>query len=213
MAIFARLKLVQDTQNRLGQLMALVEKSATFVKLLKEQMDLVRTKESRPREKPKSSAKPKSSGRHAKKRALVVSDSEEERETKRVRGSEKPNETDEKASAGTAEEKREAHAFVQPALVTGATLKDYQLEGVAWMAGLYGNGISGILGAILSMAGLGFTADELHSGRNGSRQGEHSVSCLVDVIALHSVRRTRPVMHPRTHVLTISPNISRPSKR
>ncbi|TFK51367.1 hypothetical protein OE88DRAFT_1630026 [Heliocybe sulcata] len=35
--------------------------------------------------------------------------------------------------------------FTQPALVTGAKLKDYQLEGVAWMAGLFDNGISGIL--------------------------------------------------------------------
>ena len=37
--------------------------------------------------------------------------------------------------------------FTQPMLVTGATLKGYQLEGVAWMVGLYQNGISGILGA------------------------------------------------------------------
>jgi hypothetical protein len=33
----------------------------------------------------------------------------------------------------------------QPALITGATLKTYQLEGLAWMASLYENGISGIL--------------------------------------------------------------------
>ena len=37
--------------------------------------------------------------------------------------------------------------FMQPALITGAKLKEYQLEGVAWMVGLYQNGISGILGA------------------------------------------------------------------
>lgn len=35
--------------------------------------------------------------------------------------------------------------FRQPQLVTGTKLKDYQLEGVAWMAGLHENGISGIL--------------------------------------------------------------------
>ncbi|KAI0072353.1 hypothetical protein K474DRAFT_1667957 [Panus rudis PR-1116 ss-1] len=35
--------------------------------------------------------------------------------------------------------------FTQPALITGAKLKDYQLEGVAWMTGLFQNGISGIL--------------------------------------------------------------------
>ena len=37
-------------------------------------------------------------------------------------------------------------SFEQPSLVTGGTLKDYQLEGVAWMASLWENGISGILG-------------------------------------------------------------------
>lgn len=39
------------------------------------------------------------------------------------------------------------HAFLQPALVTGGKLKDYQLEGVEWMVSLDKNGVSGILGA------------------------------------------------------------------
>lgn len=33
----------------------------------------------------------------------------------------------------------------QPVLVTGATLRDYQLEGVAWLVSLYENGLNGIL--------------------------------------------------------------------
>lgn len=37
-------------------------------------------------------------------------------------------------------------SFIQPALVTGAKLRDYQLEGTAWMVSLWENGISGILG-------------------------------------------------------------------
>lgn len=40
--------------------------------------------------------------------------------------------------------------FKQPSLVTGATLKDYQLEGVEWMVGLDQNGVSGILGEFAS---------------------------------------------------------------
>ncbi len=40
----------------------------------------------------------------------------------------------------------ESQAFQQPVLITGANLKGYQREGVAWMVGLYQNGISGILG-------------------------------------------------------------------
>ena len=36
--------------------------------------------------------------------------------------------------------------FQQPTLITGATLKPYQLEGLQWMVSLDQNGISGILG-------------------------------------------------------------------
>lgn len=35
--------------------------------------------------------------------------------------------------------------FKQPSLITGATLHSYQLEGVAWLASLYENGLNGIL--------------------------------------------------------------------
>jgi ATP-dependent DNA helicase len=51
-----------------------------------------------------------------------------------------------KAETGSATEQNlYAGAFEQPKLVSGTKLKDYQLEGVAWMAGLHENGISGIL--------------------------------------------------------------------
>ncbi len=43
-----------------------------------------------------------------------------------------------------------ATGFTQQVLVTGGKLKEYQLEGVAWMVGLYQNGISGILGEHVS---------------------------------------------------------------
>jgi ATP-dependent DNA helicase len=45
-----------------------------------------------------------------------------------------------------ASDDRGSAKFQQPALVTGARLKDYQLEGVEWMISLDQNGISGILG-------------------------------------------------------------------
>lgn len=37
------------------------------------------------------------------------------------------------------------YSFRQPELVTGATLRDYQLAGVQWMISLYENGLNGIL--------------------------------------------------------------------
>lgn len=40
---------------------------------------------------------------------------------------------------------KKAFSFRQPSLLTGATLHDYQLEGVSWLAALYENGLNGIL--------------------------------------------------------------------
>lgn len=64
------------------------------------------------------------------KRAREDSDGEEE-PSKRVKVDDAPE---------------QPHTFTQPSLITGATLKDYQLEGVEWMIGLDKNGVSGILG-------------------------------------------------------------------
>lgn len=55
---------------------------------------------------------------------------------------------DKASNAGTAQDGTGPRPkFLQPALVTGATLKDYQLEGVEWLVSLDKNGVSGILGA------------------------------------------------------------------
>ena len=120
------------------------------MKLLKVQMDQVKVNYGARRQKPKSEAKakpkPKPRAKNTRKRARVVSDSEDEREAKRTKAGDAPHEEAEKAEEENGEKK---YSFQQPALVTGATLKDYQLEGVAWMAGLHQNGISGILGAWL----------------------------------------------------------------
>ena len=128
------LKLLQVSADRLAQLESLLQKSSVYVKCLKEEMDRVRVNHA------KRTDQPTAQRNKGKKRARVVSDSEEEREAKRTKaigsqGHENPVDSANKPS------------FAQPALLTGATLKDYQLEGVAWMAGLYHNGISGILGA------------------------------------------------------------------
>ena len=118
------------------------------MKLLKTQMDQVKVNYGARRQKPKSEvkAKPKPKTRNTRKRSRVVSDSEEERETKRTKAGTAQEDDEKKAEHGENEGEKK-YTFQQPALVTGATLKDYQLEGVAWMAGLHQNGISGILGA------------------------------------------------------------------
>jgi hypothetical protein len=48
-----------------------------------------------------------------------------------------------KASTNASEAKFDKR---QPRLVTGATMRDYQLDGVQWLISLYENGLNGILG-------------------------------------------------------------------
>jgi ATP-dependent DNA helicase len=128
----------------------LLQKSSIFTEALKDQMDRTREKHaavaaaaaaSIPK-RPKKTKQNKCAGRSERrvsgrgKRPRLDSDdedhSEEEAEEPLKRIKVLPDEA--------------KPAFVQPALVTGAKLRDYQLEGVAWMVSLWENGISGILG-------------------------------------------------------------------
>lgn len=121
---------------------ALLDKSTIYTEALKEQMDRSRekqasvaatTKTRTPKTKQRQSVG--RSGRHVsggRKRARLGSDDEEDgyepsKHSRVPPGEAKPT-------------------FVQPSLLTGAKLRDYQLEGVAWMVSLWENGISGILG-------------------------------------------------------------------
>jgi ATP-dependent DNA helicase len=56
--------------------------------------------------------------------------------------------------------------FKQPALITGATLRDYQLYGVEWLVGLYENGLNGIL------------ADEMGLGKVRLKVGSKSMNAF-----------------------------------
>ena len=50
------------------------------------------------------------------------------------------------ATGNQSAKKAKGPIFVQPPnLAKGCVLKDYQLEGVRWMASLFENGVSGIL--------------------------------------------------------------------
>lgn len=48
------------------------------------------------------------------------------------------------------------YSFEQPALVTGAKLRDYQLAGVQWMISLYENGLNGILADEMGLGKVSF---------------------------------------------------------
>ncbi|KAH9943620.1 SNF2 family N-terminal domain-containing protein [Amylocystis lapponica] len=131
----------EDTEARMRTLTSLLEKSSAYVSMLKQQMDKVKLTRRPPNPAPSQpEANPTAASdcrTHKRTRDDAVSDAEQPSKRVKLEGD---------ASGGAhGQEQNDAHAFVQPVLVTGATLKDYQLEGVAWMAGLYQNGISGIL--------------------------------------------------------------------
>jgi ATP-dependent DNA helicase len=118
-----------DDQTRLQQLDKLLEKSRVYTSVLKERMEQARLN-MQAKTTPKAAETPKAKakrGRPAKGRKRARDDEEEEEFEEPVVAAE------------------DLSAIEQPALITGTKLKSYQLEGFAWMASLYENGISGIL--------------------------------------------------------------------
>ena len=117
-----------DDVDRWTRLEFLLKKSAAYAQLLRQRMDLTLQRQRQVE--------------------MQGSDSDFEDAPGARRGKRKRKET--KTSSGTKKIKLEVDEndtkiFRQPQLVTGTKLKEYQLEGVAWMAGLHENGISGIL--------------------------------------------------------------------
>jgi ATP-dependent DNA helicase len=113
-----------------------------YSQFLKERMDQDAAKREaeaaeKAKKKPKSSAQAK-----GKKRTRIVVETDES-------DAESSTSKRKKGATGKPEpvtEQTEPRAFTQPALITGAKLKPYQLDGLQWMVSLDQNGISGILG-------------------------------------------------------------------
>ncbi|KAH8105154.1 SNF2-family ATP dependent chromatin remodeling factor snf21 [Cristinia sonorae] len=164
-------ELTDEDKEKWGKLEPFLQRVTLYAKVLKDQMDKVSVEQKQavvteinPRPKPQSkvipkgsfpkfettakptsSRKPRSSigGLKGKKRARVEEDDDETDTAKRLKVEESQEDSPSEVQEDNAEE--DSQFFTQPALITGAKLKKYQLEGVAWMAGLYQNGISGIL--------------------------------------------------------------------
>ena len=153
-----------EFEKRYARLNGVLQKSVFYATRLKERMDEEKAKyascrANSPANKPKAKGKGKRSRRPSNggsKRARVDSDEDEEAQVKRIKVD----------AAG------EEGRLAQPALITGARLKGYQLEGVEWMIGLDKNGVSGILGmfAILLLHRYD-THAVTYSGRDGFGQG------------------------------------------
>jgi ATP-dependent DNA helicase len=136
------------TATQLSRLEHVLERSALYSTILKQQMDDARARHAEERRvasqkqiSKKQSPKKRGKGRPAKRRRTVEDSDDEESLPLQ-------------SASNEAGEAQDEPAFPQPALVSGATLKDYQLEGLQWMVGLHEQGISGILGAFLDVASL-----------------------------------------------------------
>ncbi|KAF8196975.1 SNF2 family DNA-dependent ATPase [Pholiota molesta] len=105
----------QETEKRLARLQSVLERSAVFSSILKSRMDEEKARQ-----------------------AAIHAQRNEIKKRGRPPKRKKEAEVDK-------DEEQEPPAFMQPSLITGATLKQYQLEGLQWMVSLDQNGISGIL--------------------------------------------------------------------
>ena len=65
-----------------------------------------------------------------------------------VEDTEQPAQRNRGVKRRKSDEEKQEGVFRQSSLITGAKLRNYQLEGVAWMVSLWENGISGILGKL-----------------------------------------------------------------
>lgn len=139
-----------DSEARFARLSFLLQKSSLYANMLKDQMDRAREKQAavaaqaKPKSKPRSMVPGRGPARgtgrlrvYGKRARVDSGDEEEDKDSEDA-----PNA---KRAKVVPPEDTAKPIFVQPALLTGATLKDYQLEGVAWMVSLWENGISGIL--------------------------------------------------------------------
>lgn len=118
----------EDDVDRWTRLEFLLKKSAAYAQLLRQRMDLTLQRQRQVE--------------------MEGNDSDSEDAPSAKKG--KRQRKERKSSSGRKKIKLEVdendtRIFRQPQLVTGTKLKEYQLEGVAWMAGLHENGISGIL--------------------------------------------------------------------
>lgn len=165
---------LQETEKRLKHLEFVLNKSAIYAECLRDQMDkhkarqqtFVESSSPPPKAKPTTTRRKSTRGGGGRKRAaddLEEDEDVEEGESapaakkKRLNrpGEDAQPGEDPQSGSGSTEGVEEdggvdsgGVVFQQPSLITGAKMKDYQLEGLQWMVALHQNGISGILGML-----------------------------------------------------------------
>ncbi|KAJ6471280.1 SNF2 family DNA-dependent ATPase [Mycena vitilis] len=154
------------TETQLSRLEHVLERSALYSAILKQQMDDARERHAAERRDAvaKQNAAPKGKGNGKGKG--------------RGKGKGKPPAKRRRRVGEEAEA-----AFPQPALVTGGRLKDYQLEGLQWMVGLNQQGISGILADEM---GLGKTLQTIAFAAHLREHGTRPFLVVCPLSVLHN---------------------------
>lgn len=110
------------------------------------------------------------------------SDSKKRKKGKRAKKAKKAKKTSEEAesalqdAASKTEGSRKQQRMEQPKLMTGGTMKNYQLDGLQWMAGLFENGLNGILADEM---GLGKTIQTISLFAHIRQQGANGPLLVV----------------------------------
>ncbi|KAK7049392.1 putative ATPase [Paramarasmius palmivorus] len=134
-----------DQETRLRKLQHVLTLSTAYSKMLQDAMAKHRSglaKQDTTEPVPTKDASKAKGGRSSKRNKRIMDDSDVETEET----SSKRQKTSHGDPTGEKTVELDASCIVkQPSLITGAKLKDYQLEGLQWMVSLHLNGISGIL--------------------------------------------------------------------
>lgn len=132
---------VEQDKVRADKLKFLLDKSQIYAKIIGERMERQQRQQAeaaaRRAKKQKREAESNTTSPARKKRRSGAT-----RDSKPVVSA---NEHDELSHAEYDDSATNGYTFQQPALVTGAKLRGYQLAGVQWMISLYENGLNGIL--------------------------------------------------------------------
>ncbi|CAE6419863.1 unnamed protein product [Rhizoctonia solani] len=132
-----------DATRRMARLNFLLERSSLYAKILEARINQQQEEQAKKTPVEKAAAQPQKTAGKGRKRTRAsdsydiaghIDSSTLEKANKRARG-EKVKE----------EQPEVMPSMEQPELITGARLKDYQLEGVRWIASLWENGLNGIL--------------------------------------------------------------------
>jgi hypothetical protein len=171
----------------------MLEKSRVYASLLKERMDRARANMEKKAAPAVQTPEPRRRGRPSKAaKREPEPDAQEEQALEKQKTSDTPEEAD-----------GELPPIEQPALISGTKLKGYQLEGLAWMASLYENGISVNLPLRMeAFNSMHADAEEGNfGGRNGIGQGEEEAPLTASLVfhSVHSFLLRRSKLSPSMH--------------